>query len=135
MTWNKGKPNEKKYLIILFVVYLLSSCSGDNESADIIEGNELVYINNGSIQCETQGVSADETTQQLLDVGVGVVFSYCGYLTGVGVQAQCGANEFDINLHEINSQDLAVAELLGFSPVSVLDESSELGYVLVDCPE
>lgn len=121
--------------MIPVIACLLVSCGGDNGSVDIIEGNELVYIDNGSIQCETEGVSVDETAELLMSEGIDVVFSYCGYLTGIDVLAQCGVSDLDINLHEINSQELAAAELIGFISVSALGENPELAYVFVDSPE
>lgn len=154
-----------KNLLISFVIFLLSACGGDNTSPDIIdgsglvcidndsmscesdggvgeidfpeiiEGNELVYIKSGSIQCVSEGMSVDETAQLLLDEGVEVVFSYCGYLSGVSVPTQCGVDGLNIHLHEINRQDLIDAELIGFISVSSMEANPDLDYILSECPE
>lgn len=124
------------YLIILFLL-ALAGCNGNNDenSGDIqpIEETKLVYINDGYIQCEFDGYSADETSQILINNGIDVLASYCGYISGISVGAACGFGANNINLHEINSQNIVDAENLGFAPVSELAMDDDLGYEIIDC--
>ena len=99
------------------------------------DSQELVYINTGAIQCESEGVSERETAQQLIDIGIDVIASMCGFLTGVGVSAVCGAGDIYINLHVINVQNLTDAQALGFESVSSLKSEHGSGYAILGCEE
>jgi len=96
---------------------------------------EIVYINDGAIQCESQGMSELETAQTLIDNGIDVLRSQCGFQSDIAVVAVCGAGDVNINLHTINSQNLSDAQALGFESVSTLKNDVDRGYVLIDCPQ
>jgi hypothetical protein len=116
--------------LILFL--LLQGCVGGNDSD---ENQVTVYKNNGAIQCESEGLSELETAQQLIDNGIDVILSTCGILTGVSVLTVCGAENIYINLHVINTQNLADAEELGFESVSSLKNEDDSGYMILGCEE
>ncbi len=99
-----------------------------------MDNKEIVYINDGAIQCESGGLSEAETAQQLIDNGIDVSSSMCGYLSGVAVAAQCGLGDVNINLHVINIQNIPDALELGFKPVSSLKRDDDSGYVVIQCP-
>lgn len=95
---------------------ILSTACGLGEDDNL----EWVYIDNGAIQCEFTGWSEKETAQTLIDNGIDVVNSSCGYLTGVGIADLCGLGDTNINLHRINRQNIPDARKLGYEPVSSL---------------
>ncbi len=115
----------KLLLITLFVV-------GCNHDAD--ENTGLVYIDDGAIQCESNGLSVEQTAQILIDGGIAVTSSYCGYLSGIAVAAQCGLGDININLHKINIQNISDAKKLGFESVVSLRNGDDIGYVIIECP-
>jgi basic membrane lipoprotein Med (substrate-binding protein (PBP1-ABC) superfamily) len=94
-----------------------------------------IYINNGAIQCESEGMSAQQTAQQLIDNGIDVVMSNCGSLTGVAVPTACGQGDIYINLHVINAQNLPDAQELGFETVSSLKTEEGVGYMILGCED
>lgn len=105
---------------------------GCNHDAD--ENHVLAYIDDGAVQCESDGLSADQTAQILIDDGIDVMLSHCGYLSGIAVAAQCGLGNTNINLHTINIQNIYDARELGFEPVSSLKHGDDIGYVIIECP-
>lgn len=121
---------QKFSLPIVFL--LLLGCMHDNDSDNELE---TVFINNGAIQCETSGLSEQETAQQLIDGGIDVIISTCGMLTGVAVPTVCGAGDILINLHVINARNLPDAQALGFESVSILKNEHGIGYMILGCEE
>jgi hypothetical protein len=115
---------------ILFLC--LQGCVQDDDSGD---DRVTIYINNGAIQCESEGLSEQETAQQLIDNGIDVVMSTCGMLTGVVVPAACGEGDIYINLHVIYAQNLPDAQGLGFETVSALKTEDGVGYMILGCEE
>ena len=118
--------------IIYFVVVLFAIVACDTDSEKY---TEIVYINDGAIQCESDGMSVIETAQVLIDNGIDVIKSQCGYLSGVVVAAQCGLGDININLHTIPIQNLPDAQSLGFESVLTLRRDDDIGYVVIECPE
>lgn len=108
-----------------------------NEDGENIPGEdyELVYIDDGVIQCEFPGLSEQETAQPLIDKGIDVMASSCGYLSDLAVATVCGTGDSNIHLHEINSQNIEDAQQLGFESVTTLENEASRGYELIDCPE
>ena len=106
---------------------------GCNHDTDV--NYELVYIDDGALQCESDGLSAEQTAQILINNGIDVVSSYCGYLSGIAVAAQCGLGDTNINLHNVNVQNIPDARELGFESVSSLKNNDDIGYVIIECPD
>jgi len=134
-----------KYIfLILLVITTISACIGDGETGNdeqpgflkspkLMEGEVLVYISNGSKQCESKGMTPEVSAQILMDKNIDVISSHCGFITGMAVIALCGAGTLEINLHVINLADVSVAEEEGFDPVSKLSEQEGVGYQVVEC--
>jgi len=120
--------NMKKFLTLL-IVLSLSSC--DSESNN--ENRTLVFINDGSIQCESEGLSEVETARQLKDYGVDVFQSSCGYVSNIAIAAQCGLGTNNINIHLIAENNVIDAENIGFKRISNLETNENKGYEQVDC--
>ncbi|MGD8912518.1 MAG: hypothetical protein PVI97_08245 [Candidatus Thiodiazotropha sp.] len=119
-------------ITVLILCLFLQGCA---EEKDSDESQETVYINNGAIQCESEGLSELETAQQLIDNGIDVILSTCGVLTGISTVTVCGAEDIRINLHVINAQNLADAQELGFESVSSLKNEDGIGYMILGCEE
>ncbi len=122
------------FFVYMFTILLMPGCDYEKEP-DILIDNVLVYINNAAIQCETKGMSTTESAQLLINKGVDVISSYCGFLTGVTIATQCGLGDTQINLHEINSENIPDAQKSGFEPVSSLKLESDKGYQIIACQE
>ena len=119
-----------KYYYFVVILFGIVSCgSGKNDN------HEIVYINDGAIQCESEGMSQQETAQILINGGIDVIKSQCGYLSGIDVAAQCGLGDNNINLHTINIQNLIDAQALGFDTVLTLNRDDDIGYVIIECSE
>ena len=97
------------------------------------ENYAIIYINDGAVQCESKGLSKEQTAQKLIDNGIDVVDSQCGYLSNIVVPTLCGLGDANINLHIINAQDLSKAQTLGFESVLTLKRGDDIGYVIEDC--
>ena len=110
-------------------------CIGSSGHAAAAGDHAIVYINNGSIQCESDGLAPAATAQTLMDNGIEVTLSQCGRLTGLAVAAQCGLGNININVHTINPGNLADAEALGFKSVATLKQDADKGYAIIECPE
>ncbi|MES9969001.1 MAG: hypothetical protein ABW092_03145 [Candidatus Thiodiazotropha sp.] len=121
----------QKITALLLFLFLLG-CVGEDDPDD---SQQIVYISTGAIQCESQGMSEQETAQRLIDNGIDVIWSTCGFLTGIGVPAVCGAGDIYINLHVINVQNLTDAQALGFESVDTLKSERGSGYGILGCEE
>ena len=117
---------------ICAVTLLLAACVEDSVTLD----NSLVYANREVRQCESDGVSPEESAQILINAGIDVINSTCGIRTGVEYPAVCGRGTVDILVHEIRSVNLSDAEQLGFQEISTLiDAAVGTSYELVDCAD
>ncbi len=122
--------------ILIFISLFLTACAHKNSNeSSIDESLALVYINNGSIQCESSGLSEAETAQQLINKGIDVISSQCGFLTGIAAPAQCGLPGTLINLHVINAQNTPDAKELGFELASSLKIDNSKGYEIMKCQD
>ncbi len=124
-----------RILNVMIVSLAAFSWIGNSARAEDASDHELVYINNGSIQCESGGLSPAETAQKLVNRDIMVTQSQCGTLSGLAVPAQCGAGNININIHSIDSAALVDAEALGFKSVTTLAKGSDKGYTIIKCPE
>lgn len=109
--------------------------SADSGDRAVKENYEIVYINNGAVQCESKGLSKEQTARILIDNDIDVIDSQCGYLSNLMVAALCGLGDTNINLHTINAQDLVGAQALGFKSVSTLKRDDDKGYAIGNCPK
>ncbi len=126
----------KEIALLSFLVLLsLSGCGSDtDESAS--DSMALVYANRGGIQCETVGMTPEESTQILVSAGIDVLSATCGFIIGnPDPPAVCGEPiAGNIIVHEIPEGDLPSAAGVGYHNVSTLvDESLGTSYVIGDC--
>jgi hypothetical protein len=123
------------FLVVLFGVVgsgiVGSGIVSIDANAD--ENYDIVYIDNGAVQCESKGLSEQNTAQILTDKGIEVIASQCGYLSGLAMAAQCGLADINIHLHTINTLNLHDAQALGFESVSTLKRDDDIGYIIIDC--
>lgn len=116
------------YLLIIVLISLIS-CGGSDSS-----GFVTVYKSTGAIQCESSGVSFEDSAQVLIENGIDVIESNCGFLTNLSVPTVCGAGTTGINLHQISRTSLQDVENLGYTDVSTLaNETTGSGYQVVEC--
>jgi hypothetical protein len=133
----------KRYFFTLTVfLCVLTSCdAGDlanTQSAPqrgeehVIDPEEqsMVFVNRGSIQCGSSGMTLTQTSAVLVDQGIDVIDSICGIKAGIDVITLCGEGDLKINIHLIQTQNFNKAVNLGFSPISKLTD----GYVEIVCP-
>ena len=113
----------KKLLLIVSTTLILSACI-----TTVAKESVLVYINNGAVQCESEGKSGAETAQLLTSENIVVTKTECGHLSNVAVIAMCGGPATNINVHRISSADLEKAQALGFKNVSTLKQQDNIGY-------
>ncbi len=100
------------------IALLLFACGGDGtENAD---DRVIVYMDDSAVQCEFDGFPPQETAQTLIDAGIDVLESSCGYINGVDVPALCGIGDTSINVHTIRQENLSDAQALGYTPVDEL---------------
>ncbi len=124
--------------ILLGGFIIISGCNNGDEDENLAErnivtipeGQELVYGSAGKIQCDLEsGLTTSESAQKLIDNGIDVTSSYCGYISDMAVVTVCGAGTLDIILHLIPIQNSQDAQDLGFSLASEMID----GYELNDC--
>ncbi len=94
----------------------------------------FVYVSNGAVQCESDGVCPGVTAGPLAAAGIAVHGSRCGLLSG-GVIAQCGAKTLEIHLHLIDAGQVEMASRLGYLPADSLKEGEDPGFSFVSCRE
>ena len=106
---------------------LLVACNAESP-----EENILVFAL-GAPQCES-AISIESSAQKLVNAGIDVLQSMCGYVTGVLYPAACGLPSGYILIHEIRSVNLPDAEPLGFQAINtIVDAATGVDYRLVDC--
>jgi len=117
----------------------LAACGGESaedplRSERVSSGDVLVYESRQAIQCDTRGLTTQQSAQKLVNGGIDVLESNCGVMTGVVFAAVCGNGNGDILIHKIRRVNLADAEQRGFSSVDTLrDPVAGTGYAKVDC--
>lgn len=125
------KENTIKIIATTVLTLALAACASNGK--DDLPKNMLVYVNNGAIQCESDGKTGAETAALLKDAGVIVSKTQCGHLTNVVVAAMCGGQATNINVHEIAASDLEKAKSVGFEDVITLKQDDKPGYNAADC--
>jgi len=121
-----------KKLIITAASILFAAC-GCVSAMNFHKNTTLVYINNGAIQCQTQGHSGAVTEGILEKAHIGVHATQCARLTNIAMITMCGSPATNINIHQINTKDLAAAKLLGFKNVMMLKRGNNKGYEVLKC--
>lgn len=114
----------------------LAACSNEQGGGDGTAPATLVFKDRGARQCETDGMSAEQSAQQLAEAGIDVLDSTCGRRTGIAFTTVCGAGTGDILVHEIRDTNVTHAEELGFERIETLVNAEQgTGYELLDCGE
>lgn len=126
-----------RFIILIFVASILTGCNEESKDSEPTTNKnyEVVYINDGAIQCESEGLSEKESAQIMIEKGIDVIDSNCAYRTGVEYEAKCGLGDGNINVHTIHSQSLPDAQALGFESVSTLRIGNNIGYEDIECPK
>ena len=123
-------------LIILVSTLFLAACPNESVTVDdtVIETDFLVYEDREARQCESDGISPVASAQVLIDGGLDVIRTTCGFQTGVEYPTVCGAKTADIIVHQIRSVNLPDAEKLGFQNIiTLVDVAAGTSYQLNDC--
>ncbi len=123
---------------ICFISLLLVACPKDSVKPEnpAAPDDSLVYADREVRQCESDGVSPEASAQILIDAGIDVLQSTCGFKTGVNYPAVCGGETADILVHEIRSVNLPDAKALGFEEISTLvDAARGTSYELLECAD
>ncbi len=119
----------------MMLALIASGCSllsDDDTEVRVVEQKEIevarVFISKGREQCEdTTGRTLDDTKAALEESGIRVFSSSCALITGTMSPALCGSETLHINIHGIDTAQFAEAEVLGFRPLTALEEA-DLGY-------
>lgn len=120
-----------KYKLTIMLVICFSSCNMDSVAQNIV-----VYIDKANTQCNMDGLGIKQSEQTLIDAGVDVIKTMCGYKTGLAYPAVCGGNTSDIIAHKIASTDLNNAKQYGYQAISTLvDTDNMLGYEIGPCAD
>lgn len=125
-----------KIIAIPFITLSLIGCGGDKNSNVTPEENIIVYISKGNTQCNDDGLSADDSSQVLVNAGIDVIETFCGVTTGLSVAAVCGGVTGDILAHEIREVNLSRAKELGYKAIETLvDAEKMIGYKINKCED
>ncbi|WP_170915221.1 hypothetical protein [Enterovibrio nigricans] len=93
-----------------------------------------VYIPQGAIQCETQGMTLADSTRRLASVGVTSGSAQCAEMTGMMFSTVCGAETGGIILHTIPTKEVLLAEKAGYKNAEGLKSASDgVGYAVINC--
>lgn len=109
--------NYLKFASVLLSLILLSACFHEDDPETYLK----VFKYDGSIQCESAGIPLVTMALQLTNAGIDIICSQKGH-DGLGRIASCGIDTGNINIYTIHSANQVDAEIIGFSPVSVLNE-------------
>lgn len=106
----------------------------DEENFDSFEPSVLVYTNRGAIQCESDGISAEESEQTLQNASIETINTHCG-VDHLIRPAVCGYSSGEMVLHKIGQSRLAFAEELGYKSIYSLQQEMETEdvYMQVNC--
>ncbi len=111
---------------------MLTGCSHANVKAG--ESSLFVYKTKGAIQCESKGITLQQSVQELDKAGIKAEKSHCAIMTGMSMIAMCGAGTSDIIVHKIDAKNLVNAKTLGFDEAKkLIDEKRGLNYKITQC--
>ncbi len=96
----------------------------------------MVFESRNALQCETTGISPNDSAAKLSKAGIEAMETQCGQRTGVAYPAACGMGTGTLLIHKIAQTDLEAAKQAGFEAVSELVNLDEgRGYEFIDCSE
>ncbi|QTH63654.1 hypothetical protein J1N51_13165 [Psychrosphaera ytuae] len=121
--------NKLKELVLVSLTFGMVACSEEFIFDAHNDPFVRVGISTGAIQCQYEGNNIAVSKAYLTGQGISVEAAFCGY-TLTNYPAVCGAGTSDIHVFEINRDELAEAENLGFVAVS----SYENGWKKTTCP-
>ena len=104
-----------KKLLLPTALFVASLVACDNKDDQVV-----VYIDDGAITCQDDGLPPEMTQQQLMDHGIDVVDTSCGYLGSTYTPSDCGLSTNKVNIHTIHRQSLVDAQNIGFEPLEGL---------------
>jgi hypothetical protein len=121
------------YMKAMIAVFLITTSSVSCAQRT----TELIYDTREILQCEeATNISPSQSAKILTDRGIDVIATSCGIKTGMVVIAMCGAPSLSIIVHEIQSENIQDAEMLGFSQIDkLIDSTQDIGYELSDCED
>jgi hypothetical protein len=129
--------NQEDYLksaIITLLAVSLIGCGSENDSNELPAENVIVYIHDGSTQCNDDGIKPTDSAKTLIDTGIDVLSTFCGSTTGLAVITLCGAQTTSIIAHEIRKVNLTDANDVGYKDIeSLVDVELQLGYEIMNC--
>lgn len=114
---------------LLMLVTLLSGCTAvvDTQTVD-------VYESRGASQCESAGLTPQQSADKLHQAGLAVSHSHCALRTDLMFASQCGQPNGEIIIHTVPASAQAKAQALGFAPLADLAQvSGETGYESIAC--
>lgn len=116
----------KTKALLLFAPLLLIGCA--NVDGQRAEDSVQVYKSTGSTQCQADGLSLAELTEQLNRAQVRVLDTACG-VDGRIRTTVCGAPDGSIVVFDIPAAEAPQAAQAGFNPMSSLPDAR-----IRDCP-
>lgn len=131
---DRGSKKRPTSVAALFaVVVSLAACSNDVASANATPAATagIVFIDDGSKQCQSITADISHFTKQLQNADVDVRGQYCGQITGTYYPAVCGAKNGKIYVFAVD--DVASAKALGFSEAAGLPDGQ--GIMERPCPK
>ncbi len=126
---------ENNFKILSLIVLLIQTGCGGGVSSAAINASEAnlsskqtvdIYKSDGAIQCEHDGIAAEDMKAELVKGGVDVVCAQKAD-SGLAVIAMCGAPSTAINIFSIRVSDWSRAEVLGFKRLQELTDYSGQG--------
>jgi len=128
----------------VLVLAVACGCSGGTESEgdppldgfDPVPTTVKAFISNGHTQCNDNAMPLSQSQMMLVNLGIDVLDSTCGVITGVAFAAVCGGGTGEINLHTIRRVNLPDAERLGFRDVGIIGVDPQVpgtGYQEASC--
>ncbi len=125
-----------KIVTTILLAFCLISCGSENDFNELPAENIIVYISEGSTQCNDDGINFSDSAQTLINTGIDVLATHCRFTTGLDSLAVCGAQTTSIIAHEIRNVNLKDANDLGYEDIkSLVDEDLMLGYEIRACSE
>lgn len=108
-----------KTLLTTLVLIPLTGCA----FATTKGSSHLVYISDGSKQCQQGRISLSEHLALLTQNKINVSAQFCGEFTNMSYMAVCGGPTGKLNLFKVSVADLENAQTLGFNAANDLPDS------------
>lgn len=115
----------KKTFLILIGIIMLFACQNSNDSRVTTGDSDIsiskIYKSDGSIQCESNGISLETMKQGLVSANITVHCSQKGN-DGLVRASVCGNSTGKINIYLINTNDISKSNDLEFQSIEELSE-------------